>query len=450
MDQLSDTEISRSEIVNDLAKKLSNPDFVRSEALAKENINPNPIVNLEIWSDLSLSGGFPGIMLMFSAIEAAYPNVGWEKVVHQYALTIGSTLKKGLPKHHSLFGGLAGVCYALDSASCGGVRYKNILEKLHPFLIHGVEGTYLSILEKNLDAQIPSSPFLFDIVLGVCGPLIYFLTCNKGKEFSPICTRIVTALIRLTHEIEVLGYQVPGWYTLQEDQFLNEEKVKFSKGNFNLGVAHGIPGVLATLVYAWEYGIRIDGQEKAIEKIGDWLIDQSSDVEGQIFWGDRISFEEYVGEIPKHPHTTRAAWCYGTPGVARILFQAGSKLKNHVWQEIGLKAYKDIFNLDREKWHIPSPTLCHGVAGLYLITHLMGQDSGDAELQNQAKQLKRNLLEYYSSDFPFGFQDLQPRLSGSLWSSNTPGLLEGSAGVGLALIHDQLEKPTWQHAFLLG
>jgi len=95
---------------------------------------------------------------------------------------------------------------------------------------------------------------------------------------------------------------------------------------------------------------------------------------------------------------------------------------------------------------IDSPTVCHGVAGLLAITLRFAADTGRAEFERAATDLVRQLVAAFEPESTFGYRNLEP--SGG--RVDHPGLLDGAAGVALALLAATTAvEPRWDRVLLL-
>lgn len=120
-------------------------------------------------------------------------------------------------------------------------------------------------------------------------------------------------------------------------------------GHANLGLAHGIPGPLALSAVAWREGVRVPGQAETIEAIARFLVTWSEvDAYGR-YWPASLNRGQYRRRPARLPRT-RAAWCYGTPGVARALQLAGCALDRTDWTDLARDAARDLFRLPEAEW----------------------------------------------------------------------------------------------------
>lgn len=371
-----------------------------------ERVNRNPSIPQQYWDDLALGCGYPGHLLLFANLERK--GIVKEGMAHQYVLKIKEVIETRGVVNFSLFGGLTGVCFALQQASDAGRRYQKMLETLHQFLLEKIEERYFLPIAQGG----PYSSTLYDVIQGLSGIGAYIL------QVSERCSeKISKALIALCQPIIVDNREVPGWY-LGPDDILNRNK----SGNFNLGLAHGVTGILAYLSLATLKGVEVAGQSEMIQQISTWLLVKSHNMR----WPATIPFEGEQSQT-----VCKDAWCYGVPGIARTLFLAGKALKDEDLKSFAAEAFRRVFTRSREEWQLPGPMLCHGIAGLLMITLEMSKERG-------CEDLKKRVEELY------------PILVSSLDIEQSQcEFLDGSAGVALTLL--SLEDPdvNWHYPLMI-
>jgi hypothetical protein len=100
---------------------------------------------------------------------------------------------------------------------------------------------------------------------------------------------------------------------------------------------------------------------------------------------------------------------------------------------------------------LPSPTLCHGLAGLLLVVLHFAWDQvgepGGPELAALAGSLLDDLLDRYDPALLLGYRDVEVRGA----EVDNAGLLCGAAGVVMTLAAATCAgPPPWTRLFLLG
>jgi hypothetical protein len=260
---------------------------------------------------------------------------------------------------------------------------------------------------------------------------------------------VLHALIALTQEQDGL----PRWHTpahLLMDQKLRSQ---FPNGNLNCGLAHGIPGPLATLALALSAGIEVDGQAEAVDRLARWLVTHRADDPWGINWPTVIALPvpgDETDDVPRKASLmegpSRAAWCYGTPGVARALWLAGHALHAAEYCDLAVSAMEAVYRKPIYARMIDSPLFCHGVAGLLHVTLRFAHDTGLPLFAEAAQVLTAQLLSQYEPDSLVGYRRLEP----SGVKVDNPALLDGAGGVVLTLLAAATPvEPALDRLFLL-
>ncbi|MFE6051374.1 lanthionine synthetase LanC family protein [Kitasatospora sp. NPDC056446] len=225
------------------------------------------------------------------------------------------------------------------------------------------------------------------------------------------------------------------------------------------GMAHGPAGPLALLALARSAGVEVPGHVAALRQGVDRLLTHRRDDDWGPDWVLGPAPEPNRGSDPvSDPDPTPglapalgpappdgpaagpdrqplpASWCHGAPGIARALWLAGTALDDAPLRELArasllaaLRRPPGVRRVDRQ------PGLCHGLAGLLLITLRFARDTADPVFRQAAGDLLHRLADRYGA---------QPAVA--------PGLLDGAAGVLLVLLAATAPvPPDWDRALLL-
>lgn len=439
-DNLVKTSELKESILNlsiDAAQKMSNPEIVKQVSSSKKNaveINGNLLIP---WNDISLSHGFPGLCILFGELDYMFPDGGWDIIGLSYLKKVQLHVEKHGIYSASAFSGLAGIGFAARSLSRNGTRYTNFIKTINEELVKNTKVILNNLKSDRHDVKMSD----YDVIEGVTGIGRYLLLYQENAIFSGVLQEILNYLIHLTKDIDILGKKVPGWFIPSNNLFLESERIENPVGNFNCGLSHGIPGPLALLSIALDKGVEMDGQKEAIDKIGGWLTSKVIKSDKGDYFPTTITWEEQVSNTVI-PSSSRDAWCYGTPGVARSLYLAGKARNNIKFIETANKTFNAIFERSTEEWDIYSPTFCHGFSGLLYTTMLMKN-------QNVFK-LVNKVLTFYNSNNMFGFQDIENSDSG-FKHMNKSGFLDGATGTLLTLLsyYNKKNYTEWDTLFLL-
>ena len=438
-------------LVKDIADRLRNSDKVKALVSHQDNHNPLPVdpaFSGDMWFDLPLAVGYPSLLLLFSELASQFPNENWETASHHTVLKIAGCLQGQNISQFSLYTGLAGVCYAIQKASGNGKHYRKLLDNLNNHLIQAIETHYLAPIRNNLNQGKPSPSRLYDLIQGITGIGIYLLENPSNPLFPETLERVLENLIKLSMPLKVDGKEVPGWYLPPELQV--KSKQQDSKGHCDIGLAHGISGVLGFLSLCSIRGIEIHGQKEAMQRIIQWLQQQRRDSKEGYFWKTIQQEEDIQKKDAREQFTGRDAWCYGTPGVAASLLLASKAMHDDALKTYAHASLLSVFNRSREQWFLPGPTMCHGISGLLLITQAAAKENACPVLTQKAEMLLDILLEYFNPEFPFGFKEYEPCSNGSFFQCDCSGLLNGASGVLLTLLsYKNKTDSRWHLPFLI-
>lgn len=274
----------------------------------------------------------------------------------------------------------------------------------------------------------------FDLVSGLVGHAVYAIErCAAPELASAMAERLVARGHRVADGLT--------WFT-PPAQLSEWERRNAPDGFFNLGLAHGVPGVIALLARAQTMGLGTAGLADALGDAVRWVLAQ------QLPDGSSASFPWY--QAPgRTPQPARQAWCYGDPGVGAALVAAAVALGDASLHDTALDVLRRSIEHARTDELIADAGLCHGSAGLLHIYNRVHQATGDPACESAAREWFARTLAMRGTDGVAGFSphattDTPPTLRESR------GLLCGAAGIGLALLAAVSPViPRWDQILLL-
>jgi lantibiotic biosynthesis protein len=389
------------------------------------------------WEPYGIAHGDAGIALVCSYLDACFPSEGWDVVGHDYLTrAVQAANHVGCPPL-DLFGGLAGLAFAARSLSRDGTRYRGLLEAINANLSVRALGQACTLVGRHGVAVSE-----FDLITGLSGVGAYFLYRGCGPPVDLALRATLEGLVALT---ETTG-GVPHWYT--PGHLIADESMArlYTMGNLNCGLAHGIPGPLALMALALESGVSVDGLEAALARTAEWVARHRTFDAFGVNWPTVVPFSPDGVVALGALDSGRAAWCYGTPGVARALWLAGQALGRADLCQLAVEGMTAVYRRPLSERRIDSPTFCHGVAGLLQVTLRFAHDTGLPFFKEAATSLCEQLLAQYDPDRALGFASIEPE--GNL--VDRPGLLDGAPGVALVLLAAVTDVwPAWDRLFLL-
>ena len=380
------------------------------------------------WHPLALSHGFPSLCLLFGELSSLFPKESWEEYGHNYLQQIVLSIKTYGIKNPSMFSGISGILLGIDGLDPDHLKYPKLKGNLKKVLLGSVEEKLNLLADKEVEMTD------YDIIEGLSGTSLYLLTQDDDESLHWL-TRILNYLVSLTDER--FGY--PNFHISSRNQFTEEEAKLYPDGNFNLGMAHGIAGILLVLSKSMLKGITVPGQAIAIEYIVDFLIKNSIVKNQKIIWPAMLTLENYLTNTKTDVVENRDAWCYGTPGVAVALLYAGKALEREDIIDFSSQSIRSIYSKEEGLF---SATICHGYSGLLNTLLTFKKELGTSDFDEYIKVVKEEILRFYDEKNHFGFTSIE------FGKSVTDiGLLGGSSGVLLTLLRERYgNRSSWIEA----
>jgi hypothetical protein len=418
-----------------VAQKLREPgDAERAAALAATQ---SEFPQFSHWSPAGIAQGNAGLAVLWAYLDSCLPDEGWDAVgrIHLELAVRGA--ERVPPSGGGLFSGIGGLAFAATQLSRNGTRYRRLLGSLD----EAITSEVMPLAARLRDAEGVSTGD-FDVISGLSGIGACLLARYTEPSVQVALANTIDALIGL-----ILRHPArPAWYTPSFMLYDEETRQAYPHGNLNCGLAHGVPGVLAFLAIAHKLQLGDSRLPEAIAIAADWLCANRSDDHWGINWPNAVSLAEDGTSAPTVGRPSRAAWCYGTPGVARSLWLAGEALDRPGYRDLAVSAMQDVYHRPIPARCIDSPTFCHGVAGLLAVTLRFARDTGELVFAEEAARLTDQILESFLEDSPVGFRNIEYRNN----QTDQPGLLDGAAGVALVLLAAATGvDPTWDRLFLL-
>lgn len=291
--------------------------------------------------------------------------------------------------HVSLFGGAARIGWTLS---------------------HLADGLAVEMVCDSIDRAL--TPQLleahqYDLISGLVGLGVYAL--ERGPAGLPVLERILDAL-------RATAVARHGGLAWKEDPW-------------NLGIAHGVAGVIAMSARACAAGAR--GARDLLDGAATYLAAAATP--------------------PYPPREGESAlglvrWCYGDLGIATALLGAGIWADDDELRTRGLELGLRSAGLDLDHVGVLDATLCHGSAGNAHIFNRMAQATGEPAFADAARAWLERTLAIRTTAPIAGFahrlETGEQEPAGSL--------IFGAPGVALILhaaISDQ--EPSWDRLFLM-
>ncbi|WP_190139497.1 lanthionine synthetase C family protein [Streptomyces longispororuber] len=424
----------------ELAARLTERLLDPAEVAARAGVPGAPASAPLAWNPVSLGRGHAGISVLCSSRAAEHP--GHAVAAHRHLGRAADLLRRTRRPSYGVIGDVTGLAFAMDMARRATGGYQGALASLDQAV-----SQHALRLCRLIEEQPIGGMARYDAVEGLAGIGRHLLL--RGEALRAPLTDVLTTLVRMAgRTVPTPAGPLPGlWCDGPPSATARVPSDVAAHGHLNLGLAHGISGPLALLSLARRQGVAVDGQYLAARTVVAALRGAAYTDEYGPGWADYASREQWRRGTPV-PAPRRAAWCYAAPGIARALQLAGDAFGEPSWTALAEDAVRAVVRAPIAQWRLRDEGLCHGVAGaLALLRHFADGPVGGLVAPARDALVER-LLAAFDPERPFGYA---VPVRGSDTGGDYPGLLEGAAGIALALNDYADREPSlpWDAALLV-
>jgi lantibiotic biosynthesis protein len=280
----------------------------------------------------------------------------------------------------------------------------------------------------------------YDLIGGLVGIGVYALA--RLPEPGAL-TLLELVLKRLAERAEASADGLT-WHTAPE-LLPSWQREHCPNGYYNLGLAHGLPGVIVLLARACKVEAVRAQARPMLEEAVRWLLAHLED------GGGVPTFPFWVAEeAPSRKQ--RLAWCYGDLGAAAALLYTARLVGKDEWEELALRVLRKVAKWrDEEEAGVIDAGICHGAAGNAHLFNRLYQATGETLFGDAARYWYERLLDFRQPEADLGgFLTLRQKEDGESEWVPCADFLNGAAGVGLVLLAaTRAETPSWDECLLI-
>lgn len=377
---------------------------------------------------ISLSGGWLGYSLFYSYGARAFPDDDDEEIAAEFLNRTIEAVSK-LKPNFSLYGGYTGAAWTL--------------EHLNEQLVGEGEEDLNADIDEYLKKYLSQSPWHadYDLISGLAGYGVYALERLPHPSASEILELIAERLNETAERNaddvtwRTPAHLLPDW-----------QREMCPDGYYNLGLAHGVPGIIALLGGMCANNIAVEKTRPLLYGAVSWLLKQ------KLTKSKWSCFTSWQAEGVDRDEA-RLAWCYGDAGLAAALFCAARAVREKSWEEEALSIMRRAASRPFAEAGVRDAGICHGAAGIAHIFNRFYQATHENIFKEAAVKWFEKVLEMrvHQEDGVAGFAayHLEDDLQTPRWEAE-PGLLEGATGIALTLLAALTYiEPNWDRMLLL-
>lgn len=324
--------------------------------------------------------------------------------------------------------GIAGYLWSLDFIDSNGycdIEVEENMKVLNPFL-HNMMN--LSLKEGN-----------YDLLQGALGYAFIFL--KRFRNTSDMTQKNVYKNYVNDFVVQLRKLAIYNGKTVKWPRKLKSEDSV--RGNYyDIGLAHGIPSILAYLKLVDECPELDIHVLDLIHGIIEYIKETENDVNEVSLFPNEISSEGLSNK-------SRVAWCYGDLGIGHVLLQCGKHLKDDALINRAVEILVHTANRKSHEDHlVHDACICHGSFGNAMIFKKAFDITGEPNLLKAYENWMN--LGLAMGHIKSGYAGYKFYMGGSNKWKNELSVLEGITGIGLVLIENLMKKSTgWGQSLLV-
>jgi hypothetical protein len=333
----------------------------------------------------------------------------------------------------SLMYGLSGVAFSYK-------EYASLFDNLNQEII----GDFETYITKSIDKNIKMANF--DLFTGYLGEILVLITGNTQKH--EVIQKSIQLIIESLNLTSIERNDGIGWFLARNISHLypNISDVNKIPKDFNLGMAHGIPSIISTLNFIFNYNSNNADAFNLCTKALNYL--ESEKVLNEFGY----YFKNYSG-ISSKIYPSRLSWCYSDLGISLMYLNLYKATLNNEFLDFSIKLASNTTKIPFERTIVRDGGLCHGASGIAHMYNRLYQTTSLSIFSDAAIKWYEILLNKYYNQ---GACKASFLAYSSISDGNDKeykenyGLLNGMSGIGLSLISGLSNRePTWDRCLLL-
>jgi hypothetical protein len=370
------------------------------------------------------------LALLYGYLAASEPDGPWGEGVAERLNGAIDRVDASGHRWNGLFGGLAGVGWTVEHLGrllAGDEQSEDDADDA------------IADIDTLLIQRLRHTPWTepYDLVAGLVGIGIYFLE----RLPRPAGLEGLALVVERLDDLSESSWGGVTWHTPPRHLSL-EQREMCPEGYYNLGVAHGVPGVIHLLAEAARLGVEHTRCTRLLEGALQWLAARQRPSNALSRYSSWF--------VPGYePQDSRVAWCYGDLGIAAVWFHAGRAVGRDDWMTSALTLLDRTLDWPADTDRIADSPLCHGALGVAHICNRVYHSTGVDRYRAFANRWYERGLGMRQpgvgvAGFPAWRHDRSPNYVVD------PTFLSGAIGVALSLEAATTSvEPNWDRLLLL-
>ena len=290
-------------------------------------------------------------------------------------------------------------------------------------------------VDEHLNAELSRTPWAYpcDIRSGLSGMGLYVLE----RLPAPGARQLLARMVAKAEETAERSEEGIAWSMPSSHWGIYGRNSQFPQGLYTMGVAHGIPGMMAFLAAVHASGIEQERCAALLDASFRWIAGRTNP-EGHPGFPHYFHGREPVMD-------DRFSWCVGSPGVIAALWWAARTWGHPGWRERTQEWAVHIAREALERQPVRgSSNLCCGSAGAAQVFIRLHQENPHPAFEEAAVRWIQHTLALRQPGLGIGGYCFEQDPT-----KPSPNIQFGAAGVALTLLAAATPvEPDWDQCFL--
>ena len=217
-----------------------------------------------------------------------------------------------------------------------------------------------------------------DYLHGAIGKGLYLM-----ERDNPIAKQEIAYLVEKIYDLGIKDDE--GMLKWESYKYINHSYHKI----YNLGLAHGIAGIIFFLAKALKNEIHSHLASKMLYKSIAYLRAQQLNINKQLSY-----FPAWINNDSKERSSSRLAWCYGDLGIGNSIYEAAKTIHSEDALKFSLDIMKhSTWRTDPADTMVNDAGICHGSAGIAHIFNRMYRNTNDEHFLHASEYWFRYTLK---------------------------------------------------------
>lgn len=380
------------------------------------------VIRNEVAMESGLVSGRGGVVLaLFVAYQATnnelYKQQMYKLLVHELELTkneIGTCHPGAID--YTFFSGISGIAWLIKQLCVSDIITQDFNSIFSNQLIRETHRRCLGLLDEGN----------YDYWFGGLSLIPYLSLTSDADSIHMLRESLNTLMDRLDDKDTLQIWKYPAIH---------------DRTTYNLGIPHGVPGVLLLARLAISKLGMTSSYEYKLRHVVNWILGQRKSLSNN---------SNFYSHSDRADEPSRLAWCYGDLAVSFALYKLSQTLNDSSLANYSTQlALETTSRIEEQSNGIVDAGFCHGTSGIAYLYNRFFILTGNTKFKTASIYWNRKTIDKILSKEKFESYKIKGVSVEADWEEDL-GLIEGASGMIVTLLSSISQSaPSWDTALLL-